>query len=326
MKGDLMAWWSRWAGPAQALGLELGTSAVKLVDLSRSAQGMLTLNGYALAPLSPGVFVDGQIEQFDAAVKAVRAGVQRLRLRTKRVVMGLPAVGLIQSRVQVPANLTDADLLDQVEAQAAKRMPFPLEELALDFAVLGPAKDEPSSLEVLISAARMERVLDRLALAEAAGLEPVVMETESNAAQVAWHAWRQRTGGAADAQAVALVEIEPQGISLKVTDAEELLFERELVCQDRPASDRAAREVSRMLQFFRAEHPGRRLELALLVGDAAGQDGLQEAVAWASGLEVRLLDPFARMRLGPRVDRLELPGHARSLLQACGLALRGLET
>lgn len=321
-----MAGWWRWPGSRRALGLEIGSSGVRLVELERSARGVVTLHGCAHVSLSHGVVVDGQVEHFDAVARAIAQACERLRLRTRQVVMALPAASVLQRTVRLERCEYERRAAGaRLETWAASLAPFSVEDLALDFVVLGPAPDSPREVEVLIAAARLDRVQDRLALAEAAGLEPAVIETESHATQRACQAWQQRTRCEPESATIALVELDPQAARLKVIDASGMQFERETTWRERAGAVRLAQEVVRLLQQFHEACAGRRLAGLMVAGEAAAEDGLGDALARASGLGVRLVDPFAAMGLGPQVDRLELTGHPSAYLQACGLALRGIE-
>lgn len=357
-----MGFWPDLIGSRSALGLDIGPSTVKLVELLRSAQGVLTLNTCDRAALPSGAVVDGQIEHLDTVVGVVRDLVARVRVKARRVSMALPTKNVILRRIRMRSNMSDEELAVHVEAEAAGFVPFPVEDLALDFTVIGPVAGSAAEVEVLIAAARKDRVQDRLALAEAAGLEPVVIETESNAAQLALRAWQQRCGRSPATETVALVELGHESMSLKVIAADEVLFEREQGWGARQLLDRAirefglneeqvrlgqltgdlppayatqlvpdhvnatVREIDRTLQFFYAASPGCRLGSLVLAGGAAGLDGLPGGVAKATGVPSTVIDPFEHMRLGPAVDMRRLPGQSCAYLLACGLALRSFES
>lgn len=356
-----MAWWSGLMGSKLALGLDVGPSAVKLVELARSRQGALTVTRCARAPLTPGALVDGQIEHFENVASTVRELVARSQVRARRVVMALPTKNVILRKIRMRSDMSKEELAVHVESEAAGFVPFPVDELSLDFSVLGPVAGSALEVEVLTAAARKDRVQDRLALAEAAGLEPVVIETESNASQLALGGWQIRSRSSAPSDAVALVELGHETMSVKVIAAGEILFEREQGWVARQLLNRnlrelgmdedeirmgplnaglprayveqlvpehvgaTAREVDRSLQFFYAGSPGRRLSGLVLAGGAASLEGLAASVSQATGISAQVIDPFEGMRLGPDVDRRQLAGQGCAYLQACGLALRSFE-
>ena len=346
---------------SSAIGLDVGPSTVKLVELSRSRQGVVTLCRLGRAPLKTGAVVDGQIEMLDEVSSVVRALVDRCGVKTRRVVMALPTKNVILRRARFRADIAEDELALRVENEASGFVPFPVEELSLDFSVLGPAAGNASEIEVLIAAARRDRVEDRLALAESAGLDPLVVEVESNGCQLALQAWLRRAGRNPGAETHALLELGHESMSLKVFVEDEIAFEREqawgarqLIMQvmtafslseeearlrqlrgELPAgymaqmvpehAERTAAEVDRMLQFFYAAVPGRRLHALLLAGGGAALEGLPGRIAARTGLSVSLINPFDHMDLGPSIEARGLSEHASSYLLACGLALRSFE-
>lgn len=357
-----MSWWSGLKASRMALGLDIGPSMVKLVELSRSGGGEWTLDTLGRAPVPNGAVVDGQIERLESVADAVRDLVHRSGVRSRHVVMALPTKNVILRKVRLRSNMGDEELAVHVESEAAGFVPFPVEDLALDFTVIGPAPGSASEVDVLIAAARRDRVQDRLALAEAAGLEPIVVETESNASQLALREWQRRCGRLQPDETIALVELGHESTNLKVVAGDDILFEREQAWGARQLTDRVmrefglnveqaragqlsgdlpaayqaewipqhanatARELDRMLQFFYASVPGRRLTGVMLAGGAAAMDGLAARVAEATGLSAAVIDPFEHMVIGPGVGRQSLAGSAAGYLQACGLALRSFES
>jgi type IV pilus assembly protein PilM len=95
--------------------------------------------------------------------------------------MALPASAVITKRIALPANLRDEEMEMQVESEANQYIPFALDEVSLDFQVLGPIPNSPDDVEVLIAASRKEKVEDRMAVAQIAGLKPVIIDVESYA-------------------------------------------------------------------------------------------------------------------------------------------------
>ncbi len=164
------------------IGLDISSSAVKLVELSGGGKEGFRVERYTIEVLAKDVVADGNIVNLEAAAEAVKKAWKRLSTSTRNVAMALPAAAVITKKIIVPAGQREEDLEFQVESEANQYIPFALEEVNLDFQVVGPAPSSPDEIEVLIAASRKERVEDRVAVAEAAGLKPVVMDVESYAA------------------------------------------------------------------------------------------------------------------------------------------------
>ena len=155
------------------------------MELSLNKAGNLVLDRCAIEPLERGWITDGNVEKFDEVADAVRRLVKKSGTRTKNVAMALPASAVITKKIILPGGLSDAELEIQVESEANQYIPFSLDEVSLDFCVVGPSTASSGDVEVLIAASRKEKVQDRQGLAEAAGLKPVVVDVESYASRLA---------------------------------------------------------------------------------------------------------------------------------------------
>jgi len=121
------------------IGLDIGSSSVKIVELSEAGKGTLRLERYAIEPLPRGAVVDGNVDKIDVVAEAVRRAWRRAGSKVKNVAMALPASAVITKRIALPANLREEELEMQVESEANQYIPFALEEVNLDFQVIGPA-------------------------------------------------------------------------------------------------------------------------------------------------------------------------------------------
>src|SRR5688572_30978571 len=156
-----------------------------MLELADNGKGSYRVERYAIEPLPRDCVVDGNINNLEAVTDAVKRAYQRLGTRTKHVAMAVPTGAVISKKIIVPAALREEELEIQVESEANQYIPFALEEVNLDFQVLGPSPSNPEEQEVLIAATRKEKVEDRGAVADIGGLKPLVMDVESFAQQTA---------------------------------------------------------------------------------------------------------------------------------------------
>src|SRR5918993_1680720 len=170
---------------APLLGLDISSSSVKLVELGRDKAGNFVLERCAIEPLERGWINDGNVEKFDEVADAMRRLVKKSGTRTKNVAMALPPSAVITKKIILPGGLSESELEIQVESEANQYIPFSLDEVSLDFCVMGPSAGSAGDVEVLIAASRKEKVQDRQGLAEAAGLKPVIIDVESYASRLA---------------------------------------------------------------------------------------------------------------------------------------------
>lgn len=342
------------------LGIDISSSTLKLVELGRDRAGTLRLLHCAIEPLERGWVNEGNIEKFDEVAEAMRRLVRKAGTRTRRVALALPGSAVITRKFSLPADLDEDQLELQVEAEAAQLIPFPLSEVALDFCVLGPSAGTAGYQEVLVAAARKDRVEDRQGVAEAAGLEPVIVDVEPYASRLAARRAIERLSGGQRNLVVALFEIGSQSTALQVVRNDEMIYERDqpvggegltqmierqyglpreeaelrkkqggaglpadyasTVLQ--PFLDSLVQELGRALQFFFTSTPHNKVDHILLSGGSANLPGLAQAVTLQTGFAASVLNPFDGMVVPPSIPAARLAAEATSYLVATGLALR----
>ena len=340
------------------LGLDISSSSVKLVELSRDKAGNLVLDRCAIEPLERGWITDGNVEKFDEVADAVRRLVKKSGTRTKNVAMALPASAVISKKIVLPGGLSDAELEIQVESEANQYIPFSLDEVSLDFCVVGPSATSSGDVEVLIAASRKEKVQDRQGLAEAAGLRPIVVDVESYASRLATARLIENMPNKGVDTMVALFEIGALTTSLQVIRNDEVLYERDqafggaqltqLIIRQygfsaeeaeskkrsgdlpedyesgvlRPFVDSMSQEIGRALQFFFTSTSHNTIDCVMLAGGSSALAGLTASVTQQTSFTCVLVNPFEGMTLGGGIREKKMRREASSYLTSCGLALR----
>lgn len=340
------------------IGLDISSSSVKLVELSQSKNGEMVLERFAMESFEKGWITDGQIEKFDEVADAVRRCVARSGVRTRDAVLAMPQSAVITKRIMLPAGLRDEELEIQVEAEANQYIPFSLDEVSLDFCVIGPSPTSVGDVEVLIAASRKDRVQDRQGLAEAAGLHPVVLDIESHASRLAMGRLISNLPNEGKDALVALFEIGADTTSLKVLRDDEMLYDRDqafggsqltqLISRQygfsfeeaeqkklandlpedyetavlNPFVDSLSQEIGRALQYFFTSTPHHKVHYVMLAGGTATLPGLKERVTELTGFACMVVNPFENMTLGSAVREPKLRREAPAYLTACGLAMR----
>lgn len=335
-------------------GLDISTSSVRLVELEDAGKGELRLERFAAEPLPRNAVVDGNIENIDQVAEAVRRVWKKSGTKAKHVALGMPPAAVITKKIILPAGLSEDQLEVQVESEASQYIPFALDEVSLDFDVIGQAPASSEDMEVMLAAARREKVEDRVAIAEAAGLSATVMDIESYAARAALH----RAVNARPEQIVALFQIGSQATHVSVLQNGETIYEREQpfggnqLTQDivrayglsfeeaetrkkaddlpenyraellQPFLESAALEVTRAIQFFFTSTPYTRIDQLYLAGGCAALPGLLALIGGRTRIPSSIVAPFAGMSYGPMVREQMLRQEGSAYLVACGLALR----
>lgn len=344
--------------PAPLIGLDISSSSVKLVELGRDKDGNLVLERCAIEPLERGWVTDGNVEKFDEVAEAMRRVVKKSGSRTKNVAMALPASAVITKKIVLPGGMSEQELEVQVETEANQYIPFSLDEVSLDFCVLGPSTTSAGDVEVLIAASRKEKVQDRQGLAEAAGLKPVIVDVESYASRLAAGRLIETLPNQGADLMVALFEVGSSTTSMQVLRNDEVLYDRDqafggaqltqLIVRQygfsqeeaeskkrngdlpedyessvlKPFVDSMAQEIARALQFFFTSTPHNRVDYVMLAGGSAALPGLIEAVTAQTSFACNLADPFQDMRIGEGVREKKVRREAPSYLTSCGLAMR----
>ena len=335
-------------------GLDISTSGVRLVELGDAGKGELRLERYAAEPLPRGAVVDGNIENIDQVAEAVRRVWKKSGTKARHVALGMPPASVITKKIILPAGLAEDQLEVQVESEASQYIPFALDEVSLDFDVIGPAPNSAEDMEVMLAAARREKVEDRVAIAEAAGLTATVMDIESYAARSAL----ERAAGSRPDQIVALFQMGAQATHVAVMLGGETVYEREQpfggnqLTQDivrayglsfeeaetrkksgdlpenyradllAPFLENAALEVTRAIQFFYTSTPYTRIDQLYLAGGSALVPGLLDIIGGRTRIPSALVNPFEHMLMGAQVREQQLRQEGAAYLVACGLAMR----
>lgn len=343
---------------APLIGLDISSSGIKLVELSDVGKGMLRLERYASESLPRGAVVDGNIENIDQVAEAVRQVWVKSGTRAKLAVLGMPPAAVITKKIVLPGGLSEDELELQVENEASQYIPFALEEVSLDFDVIGPLPNSLEDVEVLLAASRKEKVEDRVAVAEAAGLKPRIMDIESYAARAALERVMRQLPQGGQGQIVALFQIGAQVTHISVLLDGQPLYEREQpfggnqLTQEiaraygmtpeqaenskrsgelpegyerellEPFLESAAVEVTRAIQFFYTSTPYTRVDQIYLAGGCASIPGLVDIVASRTKVSTAVVSPFQGMQLGTSIREKQLRAEAPAYLVACGLAMR----
>jgi len=340
------------------LGLDISSSAVKMVELAANGRDGYRVESYAIEVLPKDAVSDGNIANLDAVIDCVIRARKKMDTSTRHVALALPGSAVITKKIIVPAGLRGDELEAQVESEANQYIPFPIDEVNLDYQVIGPAPSLPDELEVLIAASKKERVEDRVAVAEAAGLKAMVVDVESLAMLSAYSLVERQLPESGKSQIVALIDAGSVAMELTVMRDGQQVYTREqafggqqltqdivrhygMTYEDAEAAKRTGKlpegyetelltpfmenlalEVSRALQFFFTSTQFNRVDHIILAGGCAAIPGIDEIVATRTQVDTLIANPFASMAYSGNIREKSLLADSSSLMVACGLALR----
>ena len=160
------------------IGVDISSTAVKLLQLSQSG-GRYRVDHYAVEPLPPNAVVEKNIVEVEAVGDAIKRALARAGSKVKHAAAAVAGSAVITKVIPVQGNLSEDELEDQVEFEARQYIPYPIEEVSLDFEVLGPVPGNPELVNVLLAASRTENVEIRQSALDLAGLTPKVIDVEA---------------------------------------------------------------------------------------------------------------------------------------------------
>ena len=341
------------------IGVDISSTAVKLLQLGQSG-GRYRVEHYAVEPLPPNAVVEKNIVEVEAVGEAIKRALARSGSRTKNAAAAVAGSAVITKVIPMPANLSDEEMEDQVQVEAAQYIPYPIEEVSLDFEVIGPVKDNPELVQVLLAASRSENVEVRQSALELGGLVAKVVDVEAFAAENSFRLIADQLSVPKDAL-VALVDIGATMTTLNVLRNQRSIYTREQVFGGKQLTDEVMRryglsyeeaglakrqgglpesyelevlepftealvqQVSRLLQFVYAGSEFNRVDQIVLAGGCASIVGIAEMVEEQIGVLTAVANPLANMSLSSRVKAQALAQDAPALMIACGLALRSFD-
>nr|CAA6829918.1 MAG: Type IV pilus biogenesis protein PilM [uncultured Thiotrichaceae bacterium] len=339
------------------LGLDISSSAVKLVEMSRKGREY-RIESYAVAPLPEGVSNEKDIIEPEPVGEAIRKAQRDSRSRLKRCALAIPTSMAINKIINMPASIPTAELEAQIAIEADQHIPYSMDEVSYDFEVLGPSRNNPEMLDILLAGTRSENVEVRLAAAEMAGLSVEIVDTETHALE---RVLRSLTTELDQYESVAVVDFGASMTSITVFEQGRLTFSREqsfggrqlteqimqrygLTWQEAglakkegnlpenyisevldPFKDNMVRQLHRFLQFYFASSQHDSVSQILLSGGCARIPGIDEQIQAVIGTPVKVVNPFAQVGLGSRVSPVRFTNDMQALLIATGLSLRGLD-
>lgn len=341
------------------IGLDITSSSVKLLELSRDASGY-RVESYVVRPLPPGVVSEKNINDISIVAEVIAATVSQAKTRTKAVAVAVPVSTVITKTIEMPATLSERGIEAQLAVEADQYIPYPLDEVSLDFSVLGPSPASAERVSVLLAACRREIVDQRAEVIALAGLHPRVVDVETFAVERAC----QLLGGPLVERAnqvVAVADVGATMLTLSVLVDGKTLYTREQLLGGRQITEQIQRryglaldeaehkklhgglpadypseilapfiegliqQISRSLQFFFSSSQYNYVDHLVLAGGVAATTGLRGEIEAKLGLPTTIANPLAAMTVARRVNAAALMLNSSAMLVALGLALRSFD-
>lgn len=341
------------------VGIDISSTAVKLLLLSQSA-GRYRVEHYAVEPLPPNAVAEKNIVETEAVGEAIKRALAQAGVKCKDAAVAVAGSAVIIKQITMPANLDENELEDQVQLEAGQYIPYPIEEVSLDFEVLGPVPGNGEMVSIMLAASRSENVELRVSALELGGLTAKVVDVEAFAMENAFALIADQLS-VPKGNLVALVDVGATMTTLNVLRDQRSIYTREQVFGGKQLTDEVMRrygmsyeeagqakrqgglpesydvevlepfkeamtqQISRLLQFFYAGSEFNRVDQLVLAGGCAAIAGIADMIEEQLGVPTVIANPLANMSLSPRVKAQALQRDAPALMIACGLALRSFD-
>lgn len=341
------------------IGLDIGTSSVRALQLSQHGSGY-RVDHFAIEPVGVGAVVEKSVQDIEAISSAIERAVKHSGSKAKSCAIAVSGSAVFTKTISLPANLAESDVESQVQIEANQYIPYPLDEVSLDFEVLGPSPRNADLVDILLAASKSENVENRQDALDAVGLKAKVVDVEAFAIANAFELMRERDG-LSKSEAVGVFDIgydlttllvlrggrviytrdhpfgghqllEETMRRFEMTPEQARFFERgEEGPEDfddevlEPFQLNIVHQISRALQFFASSNEYSPISTIYLSGGSASLKGMSAMVQQELGLTTRIADPCAGMELADSVAVSALKRNEPNLMVAMGLALRGFD-
>ena len=333
------------------VGLDIGSSAVKAIELKKSGRGF-KVTAIGIEPVPPDSIVDGAIMDAGAVTDAVRRVLQSPRFKAKDVVASLSGSSVIVKKINLPV-MSEADLADSIQWEAEQYIPFDIQDVNLDYQILTPVAERQGTMEVLLVAAKKDKIADYTGVVSAVGRKTVVVDVDAFALQNAFETNYTDDAG----KVVALVNAGASAININLVSNGTSLFTRDVgiggnafteavqkelglpfegaedakrglpVEGVRPEDIRPVLhavmenvllEIEKTFDFFKATSASDRIDRIVVSGGASMVDEFESALRERLGTEVERFDPFRNVPIDPAALQ---GGSAADYAPVCAVAL-----
>ena len=339
------------------LGVDISSTSIKLLELARSGN-RYRVESYAVEPLPPNSVIEKTITDPQLVGEAIGRAVKKSGTRTRFAACAVAGSAVITKIISMPANLSDEEMEGQIQIEADQYIPYALDEISLDFHVLGPSPTEPDKVDVLLAASRSDNVDVRIAALEVGGLQAKVVDVEVFALENAMALLNGQNTAMAQARLVAVMDVGATTSTLSVLENSKIIYTREQIFGGRQLTDEIqrryglsyeeaglakrqgglpdnyepevlrpfmesmAQEIHRALQFFYSANQSGTVEHVVIAGGCASIAGIDVLVQIRIETTTSIANPFSQMTAAPRVRSQALMNDAPALVIAAGLALR----
>ena len=339
------------------IGIDIGSYAIKAVLLSQGEEGYI-LEDFAIEAMPRGALVDREIQDIEAVGNVIAKIRKKISLSVKFAAAAVSGQTVITKIIYMDVTLSEEELANQIEIEADSLIPYPLDEVSLDFESLDVNKSDPTKIDVLLSAARTESIEARVAALESGGFEAKVIDVESHAVSRSSDLCTPMLPDDAKDKMVAIVDIGANMTLFSVSHGGKNVYSRDQIFGGEqytrsivsyynnsfeeaeaakindnlpsnyqfevltPFHTILVQQVRRAIQMFLTSSGYEKVDYLVISGGTALVEGIQELLTEELGIYTVIADPFSNMEVSANVDNSKLKLIAPQLMVASGLALR----
>ena len=341
-----------------ALGLDIGSSSVKLVQL-KEKKGGYALQAFGMSRLPPETIVDGALMNSAAVVQAIQELLAEHKVKARDAAIGVRGHSVIIKKISLP-RMSQDELDESIQWEAEQYIPFDVKDVNIDTQILTPAADAAGQMDVLLVAAKKDMINDYTSVCAEAGLQAAVVDVDAFAVQNAFETSYDLAAG----ETVVLINVGASVSNINILAAGTTTFTRDVtlggntfteeiqkqlnisydeaealkvggqgetdavVPQEverviQGVAEQLAGEIQRSLDFYAATAADNRIARVYLSGGTARIPALFKLIEQRAGVPVEVLNPFKSIEIDhKKFDPMLLTQSAASAAVAVGLALR----
>jgi type IV pilus assembly protein PilM len=341
------------------LGVDISSTSVKILELSHN-NGRYQVESYASEPLPANAVIEQSIGDEEAVGLVIKKALGKARSSSKKAAIAVAGSAVITKSIEMNGGLSDDEMDYQIRIEADQYIPYPLEEVALDWEVQGPS-EIAGNVNVLLAACRLENVELRKDALEIGGLETDIVDIEAFCTERSYELIQSQLDDSEDVETVAVVDVGATMTTLSVLHQGKTIYTREQLFGGKqlteeimrryglseeeatrakmdgglpddyesevldPFRDSVVQQISRSLQFFYSSSQYNDVDYIILAGGTSSIIGLDQLTQEKLGISAIVANPFVSMTLSQKVNASMLNNDAPSLMIACGLAMRSFD-
>lgn len=342
----------------QLVGLDIGSKAIKVALISEKKKG-LTLERFGMLEIAPGLIEEGTIKEPESVADMLRQLFKTYGIKERNVAISIGGYSVIVKKINVQ-TMTEEQLQDTIHFEAEQYIPFDINDVNLDFQILGESEQASNHMSVLLVAAKKEMINDYISLTHLAGLNPCIIDVDAFALQNIFEANYDFEN-----ENVALIDIGASKTSLNILKGNNSVFMRDVSlgcgqinqkivsmidCSFEEAelikfgekTDKISpedlseiassivsdwcTEIRRALDFFYSTYPDDQIKQIIISGGGGNINEFRELLSAETSAEVKTINPFTKFHIdNERFDRSYLDRIAPQASICMGLATRKVD-